>query len=183
MNAVRWPLTPGLTALWQFCGVMYNRYNIKIGCHYFGGNAKLKCQTPDVIDIISKHDIFAVMESWLDKGDSCPVMNGFANFRSDRKKKRKSKRGSGGILIYCRSKLVNGVSKISSFSDDLLWLKLDRYFFGLPNDVYMCVAYLCPWVITLCTGCRPIAGTDKRDRLLFNVGQYSNHRGSEQSDR
>ena len=84
------------------------------------------------------------MQSWLDRDDSCPVVNGYTNFRSDRKKKRKSKRGSGGILIYCRSKLVNGVSKISSFSDDILWLKLDRYFFGLPNDVYMCVAYLAP---------------------------------------
>ena len=84
------------------------------------------------------------MESWLDRDDSCPVVNGYTNFRSDRKKKRKSKRGSGGILSYCRSKLVNGVSKISSFSDDILWLKLDRYFFGLTNDVYMCVAYLAP---------------------------------------
>ena len=84
------------------------------------------------------------MESWLDMDDCCPGMNGYVNFRSDRKKKRKSKRSSGGFLIYCRSSLVNGVSKISSFSDDILWLKLDRFFFGLPNDVYMCIAYLVP---------------------------------------
>ena len=88
---------------------------MKIGCLNIGGNAKLKCQTPDIIDIISKHDLFAVMESWLDRDDSCPVVNGYTNFCSDRKKKRKSKRGSGGILIYCRSKLVNGVSKYRAF--------------------------------------------------------------------
>ena len=47
---------------------------MKIGCLNIGGNAKLKCQTPDIIDIISKHDLFAVMESWLDRDDSCPVV-------------------------------------------------------------------------------------------------------------
>ena len=89
------PLHLALPPCVKFCGVMYSRYNMKIGCHNIGGNAKLKCQTPDIIDIINKHDLFAVMESWLDRDDSCPVVNGYTNFRSDRKKKRKLKRGSG----------------------------------------------------------------------------------------
>jgi len=123
---------------------MYSKYNLKIGSLNIGGNAKVKCQSADIADIIKQHDIFAILESWLDTNDSCPTIDGYVNFRSDRKKKRKAKRNSGGIIIYCRSNIVKGLSKIASSSNDILWLKFDSLFFGFPNDLYLCVSYLVP---------------------------------------
>ena len=29
-------------------------------------------------------------------------------------------------------------------SQDMVWLKLDRAYFGLPQSIYLCVAYLAP---------------------------------------
>ena len=40
--------------------------------------------------------------------------------------------------------LVWGVTKILGISPDTLWLKLDHEFFGVPRDIYLCVAYLFP---------------------------------------
>ena len=48
------------------------------------------------------------------------------------------------MIIYCRKTLSKGIRKIKSSSQDTLWLQLDRSFFGLPNDLYICVAYLPP---------------------------------------
>ena len=46
--------------------------------------------------------------------------------------------------LYCRQELVKGVTKIKSSSLDMIWLKLDHGYFGLPQDLYICVAYLFP---------------------------------------
>ena len=80
----------------------------------------------------------------IDPDDAFPLINGFANFRSERKKKCKAKRNSWGLIIYCRQELVKGVTKIKSSSLDMIWLKLDHSYFGLPQDMYICVAYLVP---------------------------------------
>ena len=37
-----------------------------------GGNAKMKCVSPDLVGIITKHDIFIVLETWLEGQDQCP---------------------------------------------------------------------------------------------------------------
>ena len=80
--------------------VMFDKYNLKLGCLNIAGNANVKCRNDDIIRMISRYDIFAVLESWLDPEDACPVINGFANFRSERKKKCKAKRNSGGLIMW-----------------------------------------------------------------------------------
>ena len=36
------------------------------------GNAKMKCTAPDIIDIIKRHNIFVVIETWLGSQHACP---------------------------------------------------------------------------------------------------------------
>ena len=124
--------------------VMFDKYNLKLGCLNIAGNANVKCRNDDIIRMISRYDIFTILESWLDPDDACPLINGFANFRSERKKKCKSKPTSGGLIIYCHQELLKGVTKIKSSYLDMIWLKLDHSYFGLPQDLYICVAYLVP---------------------------------------
>ena len=104
----------GIAFMYHFRDVMYSRYNIKIGCLSIGGNAKLKCQIPFIIDFISKHVLSVGIES------KCVWYIDLLSIQSS-----------------------NGVSKTSSFSDDILWPKLDRWFFGLANDL-VCVACVSP---------------------------------------
>ena len=121
---------------------MFQKCNLKVWI--LAEMLTVKCTDNDVIDVIQWHDIFAILESLLDPDDACPTIRGYANFRTERKKKCKARRNPGGIIIYCRKEIIKGLTKIKSASQDILWLKLDRSYFGLPQDTYICVAYLVP---------------------------------------
>ena len=84
--------------------------SLKIGCLNIGGNAKVKCLSPDIVQIRNSHDNLVILESWLVPDDRCPHINGFTNFRSERKKKCKARRNSGGIIVYVPKEL----QKVSS---------------------------------------------------------------------
>ena len=146
---------------------MYRKCNLKIGCLNIGGNAKMKCVSPDLVGIITKHDIFIVLETWLEGQDQCPKIDGFMNFRSERNKKSRAKRNSGGLIVYYRQTIGKGVHKLKSTSSDIIWIKLDKSYFGIKNDVFLCAAY---------------RSTTKRIRLLFSTWRDCNHWRPEQQN-
>lgn len=123
---------------------MHKKCNLKIGCLNIGGNARVKCLSDSVIEQIQGHDIFIIVESWLGKNDNCPAIHGYMNYRSERKRKCKAKRDSGGILVYYRQDIGKGIQKIESALKDAIWLKLDKSFFGFVKDMYICAIYFPP---------------------------------------
>ena len=123
---------------------MHKKCNLKIGCLNIGGNARVKCFSDDITEIIKSHDIFIIVESWLGKNDNCPKINGFMNYRNERKRKCKARRDSGGMLIYYRQDIGKGVQKVESTLKDAIWLKLDKSYFGLNKDLYFCTVYIPP---------------------------------------
>ncbi|CAG2236161.1 unnamed protein product [Mytilus edulis] len=92
-----------------------------------------------------KSDINILLETW--KGE-CKEYNipGFNTFSKIRKKKKKAKRHSGGILVYYKKIYSKGISHIQegTNSQNRLWLKLDKNFFGLTYDLYLCAVYIPP---------------------------------------
>ena len=60
---------------------VYGKCNLKIVCLNIAGNAKMKCVSPDLVGIISKHDIFIVLETWLEEQDHCPKIDGFMKLK------------------------------------------------------------------------------------------------------
>ena len=74
---------------------MIERSALKLGCLNIGGNAKFKCMTDDIQKIIKQHDVLTIVESWLDPKNRIPSVDGYINFRSDRKKQSRAKRASG----------------------------------------------------------------------------------------
>ena len=123
---------------------MIERSALKLGCLNIGGNAKLKCMTEDIQKIIKQHDVFAIVESWLDPKDRISRVDGYINFRSDRKKKSRAKMASGGLIVYCKSTLAGGITKCASKQNDVMWIKLDQIYFGLEKDLYTCMTYIPP---------------------------------------
>lgn len=149
---------------------MFRKCNLKIGCLNICGNARAKCTTSDIINIVNDHDIFIITESWLDQSDSCPIIPGFSNFRSERKRKCKARRNSGGIIVYFRQNLGRGIKKISNPSTDILWIKLEHEFFGLEKDIFLCTAYVSPYN----SSHKPNAeGDDKFDIIRKDLDLYS----------
>ena len=94
---------------------------------------------PEIIQIVNDHDLFVILESWLGPDDSCPNINGYTNFRSERKKKWKARRNAGGIIIYIRKSIAKGVTKIENSSEESIWMKLNKSFFWtIQRSIFMC---------------------------------------------
>ncbi len=72
-------------------------------------------------------------------------MNGYSSFQSYGKKEHKnSKRSSGGLICYFQNKYKDGITKIDSSHDDLLWIKFKKEYFSLDKDIYFCLVYIIP---------------------------------------
>jgi len=49
--------------------------------------------------------------------------------------------------MYIKKHLFKGISYLEreSKSQNRLWLKLDKFFFGLEKDLYLCAVYIPPY--------------------------------------
>ena len=105
---------------------------LKIGSLNINGNLLDKSSNKDFCELVQKYDIFCIQESWLTETQNLNVEN-YKLFRSDRVKKKKAIRGSGGVVILFKKHLEKGLSKIISKSTDILWMKFDKTFFNLEK--------------------------------------------------
>ena len=121
--------------------------SLKIGSLNIQGSAKIKCGTADIISLVQKHHIFVIEESWLEKGDACPQIPSYTPFRTERKKHPKAVRNSGGIIMYIRNSIMKGITKVAARAGaggDAIWIKLDKFHFGLNTHVFLCGGYIVP---------------------------------------
>ena len=100
-----------------------------------------KLKTKEFLNIINKHDIFAVVETHANY-DSELAVNNFKHFVKCRNKS--GKRTFGGLSSYINQKLANGVSYIPTENKNTIWCKLNRNYFGFENDIYLGTVYLSP---------------------------------------
>ena len=74
-------------------------------------------------------------------------LNGYSKINICRlKTNKRAKRGSGGLLIFMKEEITQGIEVIGSRlkSDDRIWLKLCARFFDTKTDVYLCCLYVSP---------------------------------------
>jgi len=107
-----------------------------------GGCAKKFCDV-DFCSFFSNSDLICIQETWADNFVDFDFP-GFSLFSSCRSRKKKAKRNSGGVATFFRSSFKKGIHKLDSSSPDTIWCKLDKYFFGLTNDIYLCNVYIPP---------------------------------------
>jgi hypothetical protein len=83
-------------------------------------------------------------ETWQKPGDSY-VIEGFSCI-SVYAKKPKGNRGrcSGGVCVYCKNDIFDGVSVICKDNDGVIWVKLDKAYFNTSDDIFVCVVYILP---------------------------------------
>ena len=91
------------------------------------------------------YDINIILETW--KGD-CPDIDvpNYVSFSKCRKKNKRAKRSSGGIIVYCKKEIIKGITYLKNLtkSENRMWLKLDKNFFGIEYDIYICGVYIPP---------------------------------------
>lgn len=106
----------------------------------------LKTMVWDVYNNFINNDIICLQETWCDDNEALLLEDDIFNvFYSNRKlRHKKAKRPSGGVAIMIKKHLIKGIKKQFSSSDDVLWIKLDKQFFSLDRDIFICNAYLPP---------------------------------------
>jgi exonuclease III len=84
----------------------------------------------------------------------------------------KAKRGSGGLMCYIKNEIEEGVTNVpcNKCSEDRLWLKLDANFFGLYEDLFLCLAYVSPE-----SSCHPASRDNLWNLLEEEIAEFSNH--------
>lgn len=84
-------------------------------------------------------------ETWTAKKSKIDI-NGYANpIHSYRKiVNKKAKRNSGGLIVYIRDSIRKGIKLIKNEIDCLIWIKLDKHFFKIQEDVYLAISYIAP---------------------------------------
>ena len=83
-------------------------------------------------------------ESWA-KSSSDINLSGYLTFNFFRKfQNRKARRNSGGIVVFIKEELTNGIEIVRNHYDSIIWLKLDHTFFNISEDFYICATYIWP---------------------------------------
>ena len=98
-----------------------------------------------------KSDINILLETWTGEKKETNIP-GYLTISKSRKKKKKARRYSGGIIIYYKKHIHKGLTylKNASNSENRLWIKLDKNFFGFTDDIYLCAIYIPPVTSTHC---------------------------------
>ena len=145
--------------LWLYYNVIQHNYIYRINMK-FTQNINLKIASWNVQGInrdaktnldkwndikkeISKFDIFAIQETHLCPGQSLSC-SGYATFQKQRDKDPKAPYHSGGIAVFIKQTIIDGISSLNSECNDLMWFKLKKEFFNLTNDIFLCFAYISP---------------------------------------
>lgn len=92
-----------------------------------------------------KSDINVLLETWKGENQNTQI-EGYISITKCRKKHKKSKRHSGGIIIYIKKSIYKGVTYLlkETSSPNRAWLKLNKDFFGFKKDLYLCAVYIPP---------------------------------------
>ncbi|CAG2257164.1 unnamed protein product [Mytilus edulis] len=102
-----------------------------------------KIQDDFFIDKIQS-DINILLETWKGECKDYKISN-YNTFSKIRKKKKKARRHSGGIIVYYKKEIAKGITNINGTkSQNRLWLKLEKEFFGFKEDLYLCALYIPP---------------------------------------
>ena len=134
------------------------------------GLTEQKLSDPDFKSHLCENDVIILLESWTDNSSEIEI-EGFFVYNFYRKfRHKRARRNSGGIVIYIRENIKNGISVVKNHFDTLIWLKFDKHFFRFQEDIYLCGLYL--W-----SEDAPIASSvdvDLFDLLSQDIASYEN---------
>ena len=99
-------------------------------------------ENPIFIDKLYEQDICILYETWRST-DSKLSLTGLWDFSLVRQKTKKVGRNSGGVTVFCKENIREGI-KIMKSSEGFVWLKLDSTFFSFEENVFLCGAYIPP---------------------------------------
>ena len=125
--------TPSVSQLkfcvWNVQGLASKRHN--------------KLNDPEFLNIINSYDIILCTETWTNNGTDIDI-NGYKNISLHRARRPRSKRDSGGIIIYYRQYLEPYIRLCKKVEDCILWFRISHELLRCDKDILICTAYVIP---------------------------------------
>ena len=95
-------------------------------------------------NVLKKYDIILLSETWASDQDEF-ALDGFEYHNYPRKHIHPNgKRNSGGLGVFIRQTIREGVDKWCHSDDIVAWYILRKSFFGIKNDIYLANIYIVP---------------------------------------
>jgi hypothetical protein len=102
-----------------------------------------KLDDEDFLSTINSFDCITLVETWLN--NSTVNIQGFYSFSKSRQKPNRAWRNLGGITVLVKSELRKGISFFDKeSSEQFIWWKLDKDFFHMKQDLFICSIYIPP---------------------------------------
>ena len=121
-----------LISFWNCDGLYQNEYD----------NRVCKLDDPDVSGNLLKHSIVCLAETHCSYSDT-PTLPGFSKpVQNIRVKSPNAKKHFGGLAVFVKESIRRGVKFLPINNSEYMWFKLDKTFFQMPNDIYVCVMYI-----------------------------------------
>ena len=115
--------------------------NLVIGALNFHG-IREKMDDPNVIELISKCDIFGASETWLNENTTIKIP-GYKFFPIHRKNNKGPQKG--GIGVFVKESIRKYVKIRYDLScENVLWCRLTKKYFGFKEDVFLGNVYFPP---------------------------------------
>ena len=92
---------------------------------------------------LKKYEITLLQETWSAEGDVF-YRDDYTYYNFPRKCHKLSMRNSGGLGVFIKHTVADGVTCVKNTEDILVWLKLERSFFSLATDLYLGNVYVVP---------------------------------------
>ncbi len=120
-------------AAWNIDGVFSRISNIHTS----------KLDLDPIQHILQKLDIFCLCETHCETSDNLHL-DGFHIVQNHRPRSSKSPHAFGGLAVGVRLNLLKGITFLPISNSEFMWFKLKKQFFGLRNDIFICVLYISP---------------------------------------
>ena len=107
-----------------------------------GGVRVCKLDDPDVALPLCKDGIVILVETHCSYNDN-PTLPGFSKpVQNIRPKSPGASKHYGGIAVFVREVIRDGVKFLPFTNSEYMWFKLEKDFFNLDNDLYVVVVYI-----------------------------------------
>ena len=120
--------------------------SLKISCWNINGYSHKgynKYNDPQFLKNLTQHDIVCLLETHCNLKDSLTLTD-YKAVHLIRPKTKNTRKPSGGISIFVKTRISKGIKFLSHENNDYIWLQLQKDFFGLSEDIYICFLYFSP---------------------------------------
>ena len=93
---------------------------------------------------IKNYDLVFLAETHLDSDSVVPGLDSLQFYSFCRPKSKHNNRNFGGLGILIRKEIKPYIKIMPSTCCDIQWVKMNKDFFGLSKDLYICVMYFPP---------------------------------------